>query len=227
MRLTLVRHPPPQVASGICYGQTDVACAPDVVASAAQALMPCLPPSIRIVCSPLQRCEHLAHILQGLKPDLAYKTDARLAEMHFGAWEMQAWAAIAPSELQAWTDDFAHFRCGGSGESSASFVRRVAQCLRETALSGQDQVWVTHAGVMKALQWLQAQPPTWIEALFKALARSPGATCALPALGDAERGLWRDQLRARDWPQGALAFGQVQTWDWPPGWQQDWLGAQA
>jgi alpha-ribazole phosphatase len=223
MHLILVRHPPPLVASGICYGQTDVACSPEVMTFAAQALQHLLPQGISIVCSPLQRCEHLAQALQGLEPDLAYKTDARLAEMHFGAWEMQAWEAIAPSQLQAWTDDFAHFRCGGSGESSAWFVRRVAQCLRDCALAGQDQVWITHAGVMKALQWLQIQPPTWIEALFKALARSPEATCALPTLGDAEHGLWRDQLRARDWPQGALAFGQVQTWDWPQDWQRRWL----
>lgn len=219
MRLYLVRHPKPLVDSGVCYGSSDLACEPSELKKTAIMLRDSLPSGLAVISSPLQRCEHLAQVLQGLEPDFSYQTDARLAEMHFGAWEMQAWSSLAPSELEAWTNDFAHFRCGGVGESSAELVRRVTQRLQVSALSGQDQVWITHAGVMRALQWLRMQPPTWVEALFKALTLPLEVTCARPTLGDAERDLWRDHLHARDWPQGALAFGQVQTWDWPHHWE--------
>jgi alpha-ribazole phosphatase len=206
MRLSLLRHPPPLVASGICYGQTDVACAPDGLASAAQALRPCVPQGMRIVCSPLQRCVQLAQALQERAPGLTYETDARLAEMHFGAWEMQAWANIAPRELQAWTDDFAHFRCGGSGESSALFVRRVALRLRDSLRCGQDDMWITHAGVIRALHWLHQQPLEWRETLWQHL--------DAPCMRAQEHRLWGRQLHARDWPTIKVAFGQVQTMAW-------------
>jgi alpha-ribazole phosphatase len=227
MRLYLVRHPQPQVARGICYGASDLPCEPAALEKAASMLQDKLPKDLAIISSPLQRCEHLAQVLQGLSPDLRYQTDARLAEMHFGAWEMQAWDAIAASELAAWTDDFAHYRCGGFGESSARFIGRVALRLRDSASVGQDQVWITHAGVIKALQWLRIQPPAWIEALFKGLAHCPVETCARPNLGgaghDLRRDLWRDQLHARDWPQDALPWGQSLPWDWSPDWPRGWL----
>jgi alpha-ribazole phosphatase len=218
MQLTLVRHPQPVVASGVCYGHTDLACAADVLEHAALALLHTLPQGQRIITSPLQRCERLAQRLSGLARHLTYETDARLAEMHFGAWEMQAWDAIGAQALQAWTDDFAHHRCGGFGESTAQFICRVAQRLRQSARSGQDQVWITHAGVVHALVWLQQQPIAWIEALFDTLAQAPkGSEALAPSATDS---LWRDQLRASDWPRAALGFGQVQRWNWPQHWPQ-------
>ena len=113
MQLWLVRHAQPQVAPGVCYGALDVSADPFATQQAAQNLGDALPRSLQVISSPLQRCERLTHVLQGLRPDLTYKTDARLAEMNFGAWEGQPWDAIVRSELDAWTDDFAHWRCGG------------------------------------------------------------------------------------------------------------------
>jgi alpha-ribazole phosphatase len=225
MRLYLVRHPKPQVGSGVCYGQTDLSCAPDVLHTAAQALHDALPQGLAMISSPLQRCEQLALILSGLAPDFAYKNDARLAEMHFGNWEMKRWDAIAASELKAWTDDFAHYRCGGSGESTAAMVTRVAQRLMESARSGQDQIWITHAGVIRTLLWLQAQPVPWLQTLFTALAHRPALEQGQPQvlseawlLGGEASDFWRDRLHARAWSQAEIAFGQVQTWDWPQAW---------
>ncbi len=211
MRLYLVRHPQPLVESGICYGASDVACAASELQQAALNLLNELrnelSQGLLVISSPLQRCEQLAQVLRGLEPDFAYKTDARLAEMDFGAWEMKAWDEIDRAELSAWTDDFTGFCCGGSGESTGQFVQRVAQLVWESQQSGQDQVWITHAGVIRALQWLSTQPL----ALLTALVQRPAPLYAHPY-----------PLRAADWPQGVVAFGRVQPWDWP----QDWRLAQ-
>ncbi len=220
MRLYCVRHPKPLVDSGVCYGASDVACAASEAQTAAFALRDSLPRGLKILCSPLQRCEHLAQEIQRLEPDLAYKTDARLAEMDFGAWEMQPWNAVPPDELKAWTEDFAVYRCGGSGESAGMFVQRVAQLLVQSAQAGQDQIWITHAGVIRALQWLQAQPLAWINAWMPELITAPFAHCSETffELRGERLSLWRDQLHARDWPQGALVWCQVQPWDRPLDW---------
>ncbi len=205
MRLYLVRHPKPLVEAGICYGVSDLACAASDLQTAVLALRDTLPKACQVISSPLQRCEQLAQVLYGREPDFAYQTDARLAEMDFGAWEMQAWDAISRDELTAWTDDFANYRCGGFGESTGQFVRRVAQRLGQSAQSGEDQVWITHAGVIRALQWLHMQP--W--AVFTALVQGSDSLC---------------HLRAADWPRGGMAFAQVLTWDWPPAWPLNLLG---
>ncbi len=149
MPLWLVRHAQPLVAPGVCYGALDVPAEPLATQQAAQNLAQVLPQGLQVLSSPLQRCERLAHVLQGLRPDLAYKTDPRLAEMNFGAWEGQTWDAIARSELDAWTDDFAHWRCGG-GENVQDFMARVAAVWDAYAANNQPVVWITHAGVIRA-----------------------------------------------------------------------------
>ena len=149
MQLWLVRHAQPQVAPGVCYGALDVSADPLATQQAAQNLGDALPRSLQVISSPLQRCERLTHVLQGLRPDLTYKTDARLAEMNFGAWEGQPWDAIVRSELDAWTDDFAHWRCGG-GENVQDFMARVAAVWDASCADKQPTVWITHAGVIRA-----------------------------------------------------------------------------
>jgi alpha-ribazole phosphatase len=213
IRLHLLRHTKPLVAQGVCYGATDVPCDEAEMQAAAQNMLKTLPEQrttrLHVISSPLQRCERLAQAGRAVEPVFAYKTDARLAEMNFGAWEMQAWSNISSAELSAWTDDFARYRCGGSGESAGQFVQRVAARWLDSALSGQDQLWITHAGVMRAVQWLSVQP---FEDVI-ALARHLELACGLLS-----------RLRADQWPKGELAFGQLQVQDWPQGWplRQAW-----
>ena len=212
MRLFLVRHAKPLIEPGVCYGATDVPCSDEAIEVAAKALLKTLlktlPKNLAMISSPLSRCERLAQVLCWLEPTFSYKTDQRVAEMDFGAWELQPWANIAADELAAWTDAFAAYRCGGSGESTALFVQRVAQRLYESAQGGEDQIWITHAGVIRAVLWLAMQPYE----LFTALVSQR----------DPERTL--SQLRAADWPAGEVAFGQLhlahsgQEWAWPAAW---------
>ena len=153
MTLWLVRHAQPLIAPGICYGQLDVSADVQATRESAQALHDVLPKAFRMVSSPLQRCEQLAHALIGLQPDLSYKTDARLKEMDFGNWEGRSWTEIAKPEIDAWTANFATYPVGQTGESVTQFMARVAQAF-DALPRDTDTLWVTHAGVIRAAQLL-------------------------------------------------------------------------
>ena len=95
----------------------------------------------------------MAHTLCGLRPDLTYKTDVRLTEMNFGCFEGQRWDAIPRQALDDWTADFWQHHFGGA-QSLAEFMAQVAS-VWDAAVSGpQHQVWITHAGVIRAAQLL-------------------------------------------------------------------------
>ncbi len=198
MQLWLMRHAQPIVPSGVCYGALDVAADHAGSQAAAAELAHALPLGAHVYYSPLQRCEQLVPLLKGLRADLAYKCEPDLREMHFGQWEGQRWDAISPQALQAWTDDFENYACGGTGESAGQFVRRVhgavQRCGVEYGVSaappGPPVVWVTHAGVIRAIAWLRQRG--W-------------SGLAPQTLG----------LRATDWPLSAPGFGQLQRVDWP------------
>jgi alpha-ribazole phosphatase len=149
----LVRHAQPVIEPGVCYGQLDVPADAEATAACARALAKALPQGIDILCSPLQRCEQLAHVLCGLRADLTCKTDPRLQEMDFGKWEGQRWDDIGAAALDAWVADFARHR-PGDGESVHTFMQRVAEVWDERAAA--DTVWITHAGVIRAATLLQA-----------------------------------------------------------------------
>lgn len=170
MKLWLVRHAQPLIDAGICYGRLDMAADADATAECAARLAAQLPAGLRVVSSPLQRCEQLAHALHALRPDLAYKTDGQLQEMDFGQWEGCAWQDIPRAELEAWTSDFAQYKAGRDGESVTAFMARVGAAFdgltppsqtltpalspRARAQDSGDVLWITHAGVIRAVELL-------------------------------------------------------------------------
>jgi len=149
LKLWLVRHAQPLIAPGVCYGATDVPADDQATLEAAQALAQVVPQGLLVMASTLQRCELLKHVFKDLRPDLSYKSDARLAEMNFGLWEGQRWDAIPADELKQWTDNFGSHACGGA-ESVHQFMARVGAAWDETQAQGKDAVWLTHAGVIRA-----------------------------------------------------------------------------
>ncbi len=151
MTLWLVRHGQVLMASGTCYGALDVPADPDATRQCAEALASVLPLNAAVSTSPLQRCEQLAQVLIGLRPDLTLKTDARLQEMNFGRWEGQLWNHIVRTEFDEWMSTFGDHAVGGHGESTNAVMARVAQAFDERP-SGQDAVWITHAGIIRAAQ---------------------------------------------------------------------------
>jgi len=158
--LWLVRHARPLAAPGLCYGRLDVPADTQASRAAAQALARALPPGVAAVRhSPLQRCELLALELRALRADLASNPDPRILEMDFGGWEGRAWNALPQADIAAWAADLGS-RAPGGGEPLAAMLARVAQALCDAAASarpqGGDVVWITHAGVARCVQWLQA-----------------------------------------------------------------------
>jgi alpha-ribazole phosphatase len=153
--LVLIRHTAVAVEAGVCYGSGDVALADDAAHEAARlaqrldALGARVPD--RMESSPLVRCAQIANALgrlHGMTPD----SDARLAEMDFGAWELQRWDAIDRAQIDAWAADFDH-ACPHGGESVAQFETRVQGWFDEAcAAAPGDSMWaVTHAGVIRAI----------------------------------------------------------------------------
>lgn len=156
MNLWLVRHAQPRIGVGVCYGALDVAAEWAATQLAATELAQNLPHGLPVWVSPLQRCEQLAQCLRGLRPDLTFKTDARLQEMDFGVWEGVAWSDIPRGAMEAWTADFGHHRFGGA-ESANAVLQRVAQVWDACRTAAQPAVWITHAGVIRAAKLIAAK----------------------------------------------------------------------
>ncbi|MBP7567207.1 MAG: histidine phosphatase family protein [Burkholderiaceae bacterium] len=180
MKLWLVRHATPLIAAGTCYGASDIPA--DAAATEAQArdLAAVLPQGLPVICSTLGRCGQLSRALLALRPDLSVRTDARIAEMDFGAWEGRLWEDIPEPEYSAWIDDFAGYVVGG-GESVRGFMARVEAALADSRRHA-EAVWITHGGVIRAVsllvqgvrevhkagQWPREAPGhgTWREIMF-------------------------------------------------------------
>ena len=145
MQLYLIRHPAPQIAAGVCYGRTDLPLAEDV-AAAATRIAAKLPPRIAIYTSPLQRCRQLADALHP-----APRSDSRLQEMNFGAWEMRPWNLVEREALDHWAADPIGY-APPQGESVGELKRRVLHFLCEAqGRKLKSAALVTHAGVMKLI----------------------------------------------------------------------------
>ena len=152
MKLRLLRHGPVQAEAGLCYGVTDVGVWPEHTGAIAARIAPALPQSIALHSSPRGRCMALAEAIAALRPELpSPQADPRIAEMDFGAWEGRPWQAIARGEFDAWTADFADARAGSHGESVRGFMQRVGAAWDAWRASGRDALWVTHAGVIRAV----------------------------------------------------------------------------
>jgi len=150
MDLVLIRHPEVAIEAGVCYGQTDVPLQRDAreLASALTARMTALNVPACVDgwhASPLRRCASLAHAL-AVDPHI----DARLSEMHFGAWEGRAWDAIDRALIDAWAGDIEYARPHG-GESLAQFAQRVIGWFESTCVDRQAVHVIAHAGVVRVL----------------------------------------------------------------------------
>lgn len=147
--LYLIRHTLPRIAPGICYGQLD----PDVADSftvEANSVLNWLPPLELIITSPLKRTSRLAEFLVH-KQHCELRSDARLMEKHFGAWEGKAWDDIARGEIDAWAADIMGFAPSG-GESALQLMQRVQYFLRDVEQLPQSRIaLVAHGGSIRAM----------------------------------------------------------------------------
>ena len=158
MILHLVRHPPPLVNRGTCYGRLDVPALE--LAETARRLRAELPAGLPVWSSPLRRCAELAALLHD-----APRFDGRLVEMDFGDWEGRPWDDIPRAELDAWAADVAGYAPPG-GESPQALQRRALDFVAGLAVP--EAVLVTHAGVIRTLlaHWQGVPPARWSELVF-------------------------------------------------------------
>jgi alpha-ribazole phosphatase len=141
--IALIRHPPLQIAQGICYGRSDIAIADP-------ASIPPIAAQVRAMratvwTSPLRRCRIVA---DAIGPN---RIDPSLIEMDFGTWDGLPWDAIPRPALDAWAADPLAFAPPG-GETGAALIARVT-AFRE-ALPPGDHVIVSHGGPLKVLDAL-------------------------------------------------------------------------
>lgn len=148
-RLVVIRHPKPEVAAGLCYGQLDLPLAEEFSSPRSSALRATLSSlalrDSRIYASPSQRCRLPAEALS-FGPVCV---DARLMEMHFGAWEGRAWESIDRAETDPWIAALASARVP-NGESFQDLTERVAAFLRDLPMD-RDALVFSHAGVIRRL----------------------------------------------------------------------------
>jgi alpha-ribazole phosphatase len=155
VKLWLLRHAQVLVDAGTCYGSTNVDCDPEATDTAAKSFAPNPSLGSTLWTSPSIRACKLAQALSSLRPDLqGPSTDNRLQEMDFGQWEMQPWESIPRVAIDEWADEFPHHRFGGK-ECVQDVLDRVADALSNACLLGvPEMVWVTHAGVIRAVEFL-------------------------------------------------------------------------
>ena len=147
--LYLIRHTQPAIAPGICYGQLDLDVA-DSFKAEANTVLNWLPPLELIIASPLLRTRRLAEQLAQAQ-HCELRSDARLIEKNFGAWEGRAWDDIARTEIDAWAADIIDYAPTG-GESAQQVMQRVQSFLRNLAqLPQQNIALVAHGGSIRAI----------------------------------------------------------------------------
>ncbi|MCX6190617.1 MAG: alpha-ribazole phosphatase family protein [Bacteroidetes bacterium] len=148
MPIYLIRHTTPAIATGVCYGQTDVNVSSDFEQDFA-ALLPLVASQKinKIYSSPLQRSYKLAEKLSTAL-NLPLLKDERLKELNYGLWEMERWENIHPTELNIWMANFVNLRTP-SGESYIQMHKRVSGFLNSNDL--RDSLIISHSGVMRSI----------------------------------------------------------------------------
>lgn len=182
MKLWLLRHAAVRLEAGLCYGASDVPADAALTRETASAFAPLVPQGTPVWVSGLLRAQQLAGALQAERPDLGVaRIDPRLNEMDFGHWELKAWEHMPRNAFDEWMADFAHHRFGGV-ESTQMLLYRVAAALGDLRpAKSTDVVWVTHAGVIRAVQYIVASGGVHIRdaAQWPKDAPAPGAWLTL------------------------------------------------
>ena len=145
MDIYLLRHPPVQNSSGVCYGQTDIALAQDWIKTA-KSIQKALPKNLKIYSSDLGRCRNVASYLNDKKVTF----DQRLRELNFGIWENKPWKDIPKEDIDAWNRNLETYIIQ-NGESYSQMKARVYEVWKEIISTDEDTLIITHAGVIRAL----------------------------------------------------------------------------
>jgi alpha-ribazole phosphatase len=148
--LFLVRHTPVKVATGTCYGRTEVPLDKDAFARMLPDIHERLPLHAVMLCSPLSRCLLLADSLQELAPGRRTVVEPNLIEHDFGAWEGRLWSDISREEIDAWAADYLNY-VPPDGESVATMSERSTVATLENRQANVPLIVISHAGPLAAI----------------------------------------------------------------------------
>jgi len=153
MRLLLVRHPAPEIAKGVCYGQLDVP-----LHRNSEADILAVVDSVRccrvakVWSSPSSRCLIPAQAVAA-STRARLQVDERLQELHFGEWEGLRWADVPRSELDRWAADPLGFAPPG-GETGLALQTRTSDLMRTIIEEAVGCAVISHGGPLKILHAL-------------------------------------------------------------------------
>jgi alpha-ribazole phosphatase len=149
MEIYLVRHTPPKVEAGICYGQTDLP-VDDNFQSDVEKIKKEIPITIGVIySSPLIRCKILAEELSKAFNISGIDIDDRLKELNFGKWEMKKWETIDQNEFREWESDLLNYKIP-EGEKLIALQNRVNSFIDDLLKRKIEKVLIsTHAGVIR------------------------------------------------------------------------------
>jgi alpha-ribazole phosphatase len=153
MRLLLVRHPAPEIAKGVCYGQLDVPLHQNSegdILTIVESLRCCR--VAKVWCSPSSRCLIPARAAAA-STRARLQVDKRLQELYFGEWEGLRWADIPRSELDRWAADPLGFAPPG-GETGLALLTRTSDLTRTIIEEAVDCAVISHGGPLKILRAL-------------------------------------------------------------------------
>ena len=152
MDIYLIRHTPPQIAPGTCYGRLDVPLADTQEQDIAAVLdrLSRMPAAAAVWTSPSTRCRQLAGAL-ALAQCVPLTANEDLMEMHFGEWEGKRWDEIDHRDSDAWAADYWNSAPPG-GETYRALAERVSGVISLAAGSGLSRLaLVTHAGPIRSV----------------------------------------------------------------------------
>lgn len=159
----LIRHAPTEWnESGRVQSRTDVPLSAAGRAAAREWRVPDLLRGFDWISSPLSRAIETAHILTGTPPA---RTDPRLVEMDWGAWEgmdLHQLRAEIGNPSAAWREGGLDF-LAPRGESQRDVQARLLALFREIAEAERPTIAVCHRGVVRAtyslaIDWDQTTP---------------------------------------------------------------------
>lgn len=168
MILWTFRHTKPYNPNDVCYGRMDFDVASTFPQESDEAIDDYLKAGAhptRLFASPLLRCMRLAEKVSKATGLGIEKSDA-LKELHFGTWENTKLTLVPRDEMNAWRKDLRGYRFP-EGESFHDVDKRVEAFL-DTMDDNGEFLWVTHAGVIAALQHFACGLPdeVFVEGMF-------------------------------------------------------------
>ena len=148
MLIHIIRHTTPDIAKGICYGQTDLALASSFYEERELLTSKLLESYDAVYTSPLQRCSRLANYIAGQQEPIE---EPRILEYNFGDWELHHWDSLTSAAAQKWMDNFID-EPAPNGENMLAMQERVLEFWQELLAKPHSNVAVvTHAGVQRLI----------------------------------------------------------------------------